>query len=203
MRSHPAWWQVPRALLAPAPTISRRISFSTVLLADPINVYGRTKLAGEQAVRNADPAALVVRTSWVYSASRNNFVGTMLRLMKRGDSISVVADQVGTPTCADSLAEALWAFVATGAEGILHYTDAGVASWYDLAVAIWEEAAPLGLVNGGIEIMPIGTEDYPTAARRPAYSVLDKREAWAIQGRSAPHWRVNLRRMLKGLSANG
>jgi dTDP-4-dehydrorhamnose reductase len=140
--------------------------------------------------------AVVVRTAWVYAAEGNNFVRTMLRIMNAKGSVRVVADQVGTPTAARSLAETLWKIVAKPEiHGIHHWTDAGVASWYDFAVAIAEEGAELGLVPGNVVVTPIATVDYPTPARRPPYSVLDKTSLTSI-GFPPVHWRKHLRDVL-------
>ena len=160
---------------------------------NPINVYGATKRAGEVA---AGPGALVIRTAWVYAAQGNNFVHTMLRLMRERPEIRVVADQIGTPTHAAGLARTVWALL--GHSGIFHWTDAGVASWYDFAVAIHDEALALGLLDNPVAIIPIGTADYPTPARRPAYGVLDKSKTWAITGPAA-HWRSELRLCLSAI----
>lgn len=162
----------------------------------PLSVYGSSKLKGEQAVAAADPDGLIVRTAWVYAAEGANFVNTMLRLMREREKLGIVADQIGTPTYATSLAGALWTLARHGATGTHHYTDAGVASWYDFAVAIEEEARSLGLLDRPVRVEPIATADYPTPARRPAYSVLDKSATWAAIGGPAPHWRANLRAML-------
>jgi dTDP-4-dehydrorhamnose reductase len=121
----------------------------------------------------------------------------MLRLMDERDTVGVVADQVGTPTWAPSLAVALWRLAEVGAAGVHHFTDAGVASWYDFAVAIEEEGRAAGLLRHACHVVPISSVDYPTAAPRPAYSVLDKRESWALLDRPPPHWRVNLRNSLR------
>jgi dTDP-4-dehydrorhamnose reductase len=172
-------------------------------MAAPCSVYGRTKLAGERAVREADPEALVVRTAWLYAPEGANFVNTMLRLMRERARIGVVADQIGTPTWAPSLAGALWALAGKNARGLLHYTDAGVASWYDFAVAIAEEASAAGLLEKPAAVRPIATADYPAAARRPAFSLLEKEASWDLLGESAPHWRVNLRRNFQELKAHG
>ncbi|MEA3041360.1 MAG: dTDP-4-dehydrorhamnose reductase [Sphingomonadales bacterium] len=166
----------------------------------PDGVYARTKLDGERAALAADPEALVVRAAWVYAPVGQNFVNTMLRLIGEKDEVRVVADQIGTPTWAPRLASALWRLAALGARGIHHYTDAGVASWYDFAVAIGEEALAAGLIERAARIVPVATEDYPTPARRPAYSVLDKKATWALLGEPAPHWRANLRANLRELS---
>jgi dTDP-4-dehydrorhamnose reductase len=168
----------------------------------PLSVYGRTKRDGERAVLDAlAEHATIVRTAWVYAASGANFVRTMLRVMQANGAVRVVADQMGTPTAARSLAAALW-HIAGNPEigGIHHWTDAGVASWYDFAVAIAEEGAELGLLSPEIAVTPITTADYPTPARRPAYSVLDKRSL-APYGLSPLHWRKRLRLVLKEISS--
>lgn len=170
---------------------------------NPLNVYGRTKREGEVAVLAAAQDALIVRTAWVYAARGSNFLNTMLRLMRDRDRLSVVADQVGTPTHAASLAAASWSLAMAKARGIHHFTDAGVASWYDFAVAIGEEACAAGLLAAVPAIDPVRTVDFPGAARRPAYSVLDKSATWAALGAPPPHWRVNLRTSLGALLARG
>jgi dTDP-4-dehydrorhamnose reductase len=164
----------------------------------PLGVYGQTKLAGEQAVHEVlVERALIVRTAWVYDANGKNFLRTMLRLMKERGAVRVVADQVGTPTCVHSLAQVLWQFAARpDLNGIFHWTDAGVASWYDFAVAIAEEAVALGLLPTMPTVEPIATHEYPTPARRPAYSVLDKAAAYAALGVPPVHWRVRLREVM-------
>ncbi|WP_380879043.1 NAD(P)-dependent oxidoreductase [Sphingomonas sp. DBB INV C78] len=158
----------------------------------PLSVYGSTKLDGEKAALAAHDNVLIVRTAWVYAADGKNFMETMLRLMGERDRLTVVADQIGSPTHASSLAAALWTLAGADARGILHWTDAGAASWYDFAVAIREEALAAGIPIRATEVLPIRTADYPTPARRPSYSLLDKSEAWAITG-TARHWREELR----------
>jgi dTDP-4-dehydrorhamnose reductase len=163
----------------------------------PASAYGRTKLAGEIAAQRLHPAPLIIRTAWVYAAVGNNFVHTMLRLMDSRDELRVVGDQIGTPTHALSLARAIWAL--QGHSGIFHWTDAGIASWHDFAVAIQDEALALGLLTRAVPIVPIRTEDYPTPAQRPAWSVLDKASCWAITG-PARHWRHELVDCLKEIA---
>lgn len=169
----------------------------------PQSVYARTKLAGERAARERHAAALIVRTSWLYAARGRNFVLTMLRLMKERNEIRVVADQVGTPTYVAGFAKALWTLTVGGATGILHYSDSGVASWYDFAVAIQEEALAMGLLQRAVPVIPITTAEWPAAARRPRFSVLDTRLTWQQLGATAPHWRVNLRTMLGEVQRHG
>lgn len=159
---------------------------------NPIGAYGETKLAGERAARAAQPDGLLVRTAWVYAAAGANFLLTMLRLMRERDEVRVVADQLGTPTHAASLARAILGLLEARATGIFHWTDAGVCSWYDFAVAIQEEAVAAGLLDRAVPVLPIRTVDYPTPARRPAMSVLDKTASYALLG-PARQWRVELR----------
>lgn len=168
----------------------------------PLSIYGRTKRDGERAVLGALPEhSAIVRTAWVYAATGSNFVRTMLRIMRANGAARVVADQVGTPTAARFLAEALWRIAADPQiRGIHHWTDAGVASWYDFAVAIAEEGAELGLVAPEVTVTPIATSDYPTPAHRPSYSVLDKRSL-ASHGLTPVHWRKRLRAVLKEISS--
>jgi len=167
----------------------------------PLSVYGTTKLAGERAVLEALPDdALIVRTAWVYAAEGTNFMRTMLRVMRERGAVRVVTDQVGTPTAARPLAMLLWQLAARREiRGIHHWTDAGVASWYDFAVAIAEEGGALGLLPSAVTVTPIATEEYPTPARRPSYSVLDKRSLMAL-GYIPTHWRQRLRETLKVLT---
>jgi dTDP-4-dehydrorhamnose reductase len=167
----------------------------------PIQPYGRTKLAGEQAVlRILGPAALVLRTGWLYSAYRRNFVKTMLRLMRERDELTVVCDKVGTPTWTGTLAPALW--TAAGkpeVSGLHQWTDAGAASWYDFAVMIQDEALRLDLLERRIPVRPIDSAHYPGSESRPAYTLMDKSATWEALGLEPVHWTVALRRMLREL----
>ncbi len=167
----------------------------------PLSVYGLTKRDGESEVLAALPEhSVIVRTAWVYAAEGANFMRTMLRLLGERGAVRVVADQVGTPTAAGPLAEVLWRIAAEPQiRGIHHWTDAGVASWYDFAVAIAEEGSARGLLPTAVTVTPIATEEYPTPARRPAYSVLDKRSL-AVFGFAPVHWRQRLRETLQGLA---
>ena len=128
---------------------------------------------------------------------------TMLRLMNEREELGIVSDQIGTPTWANGLAKVIWQLIESGAEGTYHHSDAGVASWYDFAVAIAEEAEANGLLARRPVLKPIATADYPTPARRPAFSLLDCRETRALLGDDAVHWRTNLRLMLKEEKALG
>jgi dTDP-4-dehydrorhamnose reductase len=163
----------------------------------PLNVYGRSKLAGE---RHVVGAGIVLRTAWVYAAVGRNFVLTMLRLMKEREQVSVVCDQIGTPTWAASVAAAIWGLIDAGAPaGLYHWTDLGAASWYDFAVAIQEEALVRGLLKRAVPVLPISSDAYPTRAARPAFSVLNSESTRTLSGAPARHWRHNLRTMLDEL----
>ena len=171
----------------------------------PVSVYGDSKLKGEEAVLEIlGSKAAIIRTAWVYSAHGNNFVKTMLRLMQEKDLLGIVADQIGTPTWAKTLAEVCWKAVAfkTNADTehqIFHWTDAGASSWYDFAVAIQEEALAQGLLEKGIPVKPIPAKAYPTPAKRPSFSVLDKQLSYEKLGMPVQHWRDCLKTMLTEL----
>lgn len=160
---------------------------------NPLSVYGRTKAAGEDHLRSQD---LLIRTSWVYEAGGANFVRTMLRLMRERDELGIVADQIGAPTWAAGLARTIWGLIERKATGTFHHCDDGQASWYDFAVAIAEEARNLDLIPKIPDIKPITTADYPTPAKRPAFSLLDCSKTRAALGDEPVHWRTNLRAML-------
>lgn len=168
----------------------------------PLSIYGASKLGGEQQALEANPAAIVLRTAWVYASVGRNFALTILRLMRERDEVRVVSDQIGTPTWATSTARAIWGLIdEAAAPGIYHWTDLGIASWYDFAVAIQEEALARGLLGRTVPVIPIATAAYPTAARRPAFSVLNTESARAVVPYPAQHWRHNLRMMLDELRA--
>lgn len=168
---------------------------------NPQSAYGRSKLLGEQAI-SAIPGLnyATIRTSWVYSANGGNFVKTMLRLFAERPSLNVVYDQAGSPTWAKNLARSCWTIAASDATGIYHCSDSGVTSWYDFAVAIYEEATLLGLLDKPCDIKPILTAGYPTPARRPHYSVLDCSSLEATFDIERHHWRSSLREMLRELT---
>lgn len=202
----------PANLAAVAATDTRLVHVSTDFVFDgrsrrpyspddepaPLGVYGQSKLEGEQALLKARPDSRVLRTAWLYAAEGSNFLNTMLRLMATRDELRVVADQTGTPTSAHTLAEVIWKLAFADAEGgLYHWTDAGSCSWYDFAVAIQEEALRLGLLTDTIPVLPIGSEDYPTPARRPAYSVLDRSRTIDATGFPGRPWREELVRVLE------
>ena len=172
---------------------------------NPMSVYGASKAAGEKAVADvlgtADHSgfsgrAAILRTSWVYGPIGRNFLTTMLLLHTQrattGKPLRVVADQVGCPTNTAGLAHACWAAIEGRVSGILHWSDAGVASWYDFAVAITELGEQLGLLEQAAKVLPICTADYPTPAQRPSYSLLDSTNTRAQLGLTPQHWRSAL-----------
>ena len=169
-------------------------------LPNPLGVYGQTKLEGELAVADSNADAVIVRTSWVYSRHGNNFVKTMLRLIAERDRLTVVENQVGTPTWARGLANVCWSLLFNpSAQGTYHWSDTGVCSWYDFAVEIRQLGLNIGLLNKAAEVLPIPASDYPTQAARPVFSVLDKTTTRSLLGCSGIHWRKQLQAMLKDL----
>jgi dTDP-4-dehydrorhamnose reductase len=168
----------------------------------PMSVYGQSKLEGEQGIQANCDRYWILRTAWVYgSYGKSNFVKTMLRLGAERPEIKVVADQIGTPTWAKSIAEAIAHLVSTQAapSGMYHFTNRGVASWYDFAIAIFEEARALNIPLKIEQVLPITTTDYPTPAKRPSYSVLSLQDIMLFLGEPPLHWRAALRLMLKEL----
>lgn len=155
----------------------------------PNSVYGSTKLAGEEAIMRLCPTAVIIRTAWLYSTFGNNFVKTMLRLGSERSEMGVVFDQIGTPTYARDLARAILHILHEGiVSGIYHYSNEGVCSWYDFAKAIFD--------LGGIStctLKPLHTEEYPTPAARPHFSVLDKSKIKRVYGVKVPYWVDSLR----------
>ena len=164
----------------------------------PDSVYGSTKLASELGVTKFCQRAMVIRTAWLYSTFGNNFVKTMIRLGKERDEIGVIADQIGTPTYARDLALTIMCIVEKGIEpGVYHYTNEGVASWYDFTKAIHR-------IYGisGCKVKPLHTYEYPTAAQRPPYSILDKTKIKRVFGITIPYWEESLRDCIQKLKEN-
>ncbi len=172
-------------------------------ITNPLSVYGQTKLAGEIAIQKTCPQHIILRTAWVYGTyGKSNFVKTMLRLGKERPEVRVVADQIGSPTWAKDIALTITQIIpklTLETSGIYHYTNSGVASWYDFAIAIFEEAEKLDFPLKIANIILITTPEYPTPAKRPAYSVLACEKVSKILGTNPPHWRQRLRLMLKEL----
>jgi dTDP-4-dehydrorhamnose reductase len=165
----------------------------------PLGVYGRSKYEGELAVLKALPSAIVLRTAWVYGARGHNFVKTILRIASEGKPLRVVCDQVGTPTWAADIARVIVRLLEANAQGILHYTSAGQTSWHGFATAIIEEARALGFELRTHEVEPIPSAAYPTAATRPAWSVLDTGRIRQLLSLAIPEWRTSLVQMLEEL----
>jgi len=171
---------------------------------EPQGVYGQTKLYGEQAIQSTLKSnALIIRTSWIYSEYGNNFVKTMLKLGKERDKLNVIFDQVGTPTYAKDLAKAIVSMVQSQQfnqskfeTDIVHFSNEGVCSWYDFAKTIFE----LGAINCNVN--PIETKDYPTPAKRPHYSVLNKAKIKQAYNLAIPDWKDSLKQCLTALQGN-
>ncbi|MEQ9623770.1 dTDP-4-dehydrorhamnose reductase [Coleofasciculus chthonoplastes] len=171
---------------------------------NPLNAYGKSKLLGETGVQQACDRAVIMRTAWVYGVhGKGNFVKTMLRVGAQREELRVVVDQVGTPTWTGDLARAIAQLVpqvnSESVTGIYHYTNSGAISWYDFAVAIFEEARQLGFPLKVKQVVPIHTSEYPIPTRRPAYTVLSSKKISTVLGTHPPHWRTALRQMLKQL----
>ena len=168
---------------------------------DPLGVYGKSKLLGEEGVKECD-RHIILRTAWVYgSRGHGNFVKTMLKLGAAKEELKVVADQIGSPTWSYDIALFITKLLSkslndSSVRGIYHFTDSGVASWYDLAVATFAEAKQLGFPLKIQRVLPITTKDFPTLTQRPAYSVLSKAKIVETLGDYPPHWRESLKTML-------
>jgi dTDP-4-dehydrorhamnose reductase len=167
-------------------------------IAEPINVYGQTKLDGERVIKNLLQKYFIVRTGWLYSEYGNNFVKTMLKLGSERGELKVIADQAGTPTYAMDLAAAILHIIKnkTAEYGIYHYSNEGIASWYDFAKAIFE------ISRTAVKVVPVATAEYVTRAKRPAYSVMDKSKIKKNFGIEIPYWRDSLTTCLQKLKIN-
>ena len=169
------------------------VALTETAQTNPINIYGVTKLAGEKACLEANPNAIIIRTSWVYSSFGNNFVKTMSRLMQERDHLNVVNDQIGSPTYAADLAQAIMTILkhSTWQAGIYNFSNEGEISWYEFALAI-QEIGGFDCKVGGIP-----ASDYPTPAKRPAYSLLDKSKIKITFGVEVPDYKVSLRKCME------
>lgn len=168
--------------------------------AGPLSVYGQSKLEGERAVHEVLPDAMIIRTAWVYGVHGNNFVKTILRLAAERQELKVVDDQLGTPTWTGDIVKAVRTLIKANATGVYQFTNEGVASWYDFAVEIVARAKEEGLPVEAEIVRPIPTENFPTPAKRPAYSVMSNARIRAMLDYPIPHWRESLHVMLKQLS---
>ncbi|NCQ69470.1 MAG: dTDP-4-dehydrorhamnose reductase [Microcystis aeruginosa W13-15] len=171
-------------------------------LTNPLGVYGQSKLRGEEEIKTVNSQAIILRTAWVYgSYGKSNFVKTMLRLGKEREELKVVVDQVGSPTWAKDIAAAITQLLinADNPAGIYNFTNSGIASWFDLTKAIFEEAKISGIPLKIQRVIPITTAEYPTPAARPAYSVLSGQKISQQLGYIPPYWRDSLKAMLNQL----
>jgi len=182
------------------------VAYSEVDKTNPINIYGKSKLAGEEEIEKILEGYFIIRTAWLYGLQGNNFVYAMLRLFKERDLVNVVEDQWGSPTYTADLAGAILRIIEDDSVsyGVYHFTNEGVTSWYEFAKAIYSKVKKLGLIedNKKVEIQPIKTEDYPTAARRPRYSVLSKEKIKREFGLKIGDWDKALEDFLVSLKEN-
>lgn len=164
----------------------------------PTSVYGITKLAGENVLQKICPQSVIIRTAWLYSEFGTNFVKTMMRIGAERNELNVVSDQIGSPTYAGDLADAIMKIVdhLTFVPGIYHYSDEGVCSWYDFAKEI------MHMANLNCQVHPISTSEYPTPAKRPAYSVLDKTKIKQVYHVFIPDWKISLNTCIQNLLNN-
>ena len=177
------------------------VAFKEEDAVDPLNVYGWSKLKGEELILNRYPSSLIIRTSWVYSVYGNNFVKTMLRLFKEKETLNVVNDQYGSPTYAADLAEIIMRFIEdrqnnNDHKGIVNYSNGGVTTWFNFAVAINE------YVESSCKIIPVATSAYPTPAKRPQRSVLDTSKISSMLAIEIPFWKDSLQKCLDILIQN-
>ena len=179
------------------------IPYSEDAATRPLGVYGASKLAGENALLARKSDAMIIRTSWLYSEHGANFVKTMLRLMSERDTLSIVDDQIGSPTSTRSLATVIVSAASKHLNdghglptGIFHWSDGAVITWFDFACEIQKQALAAGQLTSRCELIPIPTSDYPTPARRPAYSVMSRRRAFAELDCPATSWQAELTRCL-------
>lgn len=173
-------------------------SYTPTDQTNPLNIYGKSKLAGEMQILHAlQEDMLVIRTGWVYSASGNNFVKTMMRLMQDRDTLNVVDDQVGSPTWAYDFARVIRMAMEKDIRGLHHWTDAGVASWFDFAKAVWRKGKFFGVLDESITILPVSSSEYPTKAKRPGFTIMDKSSLRSAIGYKGMHWGDALELMIQ------
>lgn len=176
---------------------TNHIPYTEDMPVSPTNVYGKSKLAGEQALLQVCPNAIIIRTSWLYSGFGNNFVKTMLKLGSERDNLNVIFDQIGTPTYAADLADSMLQIIDSGkfVSGIYHFSNEGVCSWYDFTKMIFK------LAQIGCEVLPIESKEYAVRTPRPHYSVLNKSKLKSTFNQTVPYWIDGLERCLKVLQA--
>lgn len=178
----------------------RTAPYSESDVPNPLGIYGKTKWGGEQAILQLDFDYLIVRTSWLYGVDGKNFVKTILRLAKERAELQVVADQIGSPTWTADLAQALAHLLKVKASGLFHFSNQGQCSWYEFACEIMQTAYQQGMLSKKIPVRSIASADYPTPAKRPAFSVLDCQKYSALTQQTIPSWQDSLARMLTQLS---
>ena len=189
---------------------TKNTPYQTHDIRNPINVYGKTKADGEKIIEESlfsSNQGRIIRTSWLISPNGKNFVTSIIRLIKNLDELRVVSDQIGSPTSTINLANACWKLIEKTEGGqnipnILHYSDSGTASWYDLAISIGEFAELFGLTKKQTNIIPISTSDYPTEAKRPYYSVLECLSTKKVLELNHIHWRASLKDIIQQISKN-
>ena len=171
---------------------TNHIPYTEDMAVSPTNVYGKSKLAGERELRKVCPEAIIIRTSWLYSGFGNNFVKTMLKLGNERSQLKVIFDQIGTPTYAADLADAMLQIIDSGkfVPGIYHFSNEGVCSWYDFTKMIFK------LANVECEVLPIESKDYAVRTPRPHYSVLNKSKLKSTYNQTIPYWMDGLERCL-------
>lgn len=184
---------------------SRGTPYTPTDITEPTGVYGLSKLAGEKAILETLPAnSIIVRTSWLYSEYKSNFVKTMLRLMAQRDSLAVVSDQIGAPTSTHSLAGLLFAIIEKpSVQGVYHWSDAASISWFEFSQGIQKQGLDAGLLDQAIPISPLRTEQYPTPAKRPPYSVLDCSKSITDFGVVQNDWTLELQNIIQRIAEAG
>lgn len=177
----------------------QNVPYAPNALTEPVSVYGRSKLAGEQTLlKNRPKTSVILRTSWLYGPRTRNFLTTMLELMRTRDELNVVNDQFGSPTSVETLADIVWKLVLdSNANGVFHWSDRGVITWYDFALEIQKQALEQNLLATRIPVNPIPTKEYPTSAARPEYSALDSTTTEAITGMKTRPWKEQLASVLE------
>jgi len=170
--------------------------------ANPLGVYGQSKWEGEQGVSEIIPDALILRTAWVYGIQGHNFVKTVLRLASERDELRIVDDQVGAPSWTADITRAILSLIKNNDKGIFHFTNEGVASWYDFANEIVSIARNLGYPVKAQHVTPISTSEFPLPAKRPSYSVMSKKKIRQSLAYPIPHWRDSLIAMMEQLKAS-
>ena len=183
---------------------SSRAAYTEEDLTNPMGVYAKSKYQGEIFIRQSLPRHFIIRTAWLYGRNGQNFVYTMLRLFREKKELRVVADQWGSPTLAEDLADTILEIIGRNSEeyGTYHFTNEGKTNWYDFAQAIYRHARAVGLINREVRILPINTEQYPTKAKRPANSLLSKDKIKKTFGLTIRDWEAALEAFMKAIASS-